>query len=146
MFSIGSRDSSVGIATGYTLEGWGLIPVGVKIFPLATASIPTLGPTQPPIQWAPGALYLLVKRQGRETDHSPQSSAEVRNGGAIPPLPHTSSRHSGQLYLMFSTDTISSLRRNPFPLDPIGTPNGREGDTPETSARDIHSKEQARFP
>jgi hypothetical protein len=30
-------------------------------------------------------------RPGRETDHSPSSSAEVRNGGAIPPLPHTSS-------------------------------------------------------
>jgi hypothetical protein len=25
-----------------------------------------------------------------ETDHSPPSNAEVKNGGAIPPLPHTS--------------------------------------------------------
>jgi hypothetical protein len=33
-----------------------------------------------------------VKRQGREADHSPLSRAEVKNGGAIPPLPHTSSR------------------------------------------------------
>jgi hypothetical protein len=32
--------------------------------------------------------YVLgVKRQGRETDHSPPSSAEVKKGGAIPPLP-----------------------------------------------------------
>jgi len=27
------------------------------------------GPTQPPIQWAPEALSLGVKRQGREADH-----------------------------------------------------------------------------
>jgi hypothetical protein len=35
------------------------------------------GPTQPPIQWVPRALSLEVKRQGREADHSPTSSAEV---------------------------------------------------------------------
>jgi hypothetical protein len=38
-----------------------------------------LGPTQPPIQWVPGALSLGVKRPGREVDHSPPSSAEVKN-------------------------------------------------------------------
>jgi hypothetical protein len=32
-----------------------------------------------PIQWVPG-----VKRQGREVNHSPPSSAQVKNGGAIP--------------------------------------------------------------
>jgi len=31
-----------------------------------------------PIQWAPGALPLGVKRPERETDHSPPSSAEVK--------------------------------------------------------------------
>jgi hypothetical protein len=36
------------------------------------------GPTQPPIQWVPGALSLGVKRPGRETDHSPSSSAELK--------------------------------------------------------------------
>jgi hypothetical protein len=36
-------------------------------------------PTQPPIQWVPGALSLGVKRQGRESDHSPPSSADVKN-------------------------------------------------------------------
>jgi hypothetical protein len=34
--------------------------------------------TQPPIQWVPGALSLGVKRQGRESDHSPPTSAEVK--------------------------------------------------------------------
>jgi len=45
---------------------------GKRIFLLATASRPTLGPTQSPTQWLPG-----VKRSGREADHSPPSSAEV---------------------------------------------------------------------
>jgi hypothetical protein len=37
-----------------------------------------LGPTQPPIQGVPRALSLGVKRSGREADHSPPSSAEVK--------------------------------------------------------------------
>jgi hypothetical protein len=40
-----------------------------------------MGPTQPPIQCIPA-----IKRPDREADNSPPSSAEVRNGGAIPPL------------------------------------------------------------
>jgi len=34
--------------------------------------------SQPPIQWVPGALSLGVERQGREADHSPPSSAEIK--------------------------------------------------------------------
>jgi hypothetical protein len=37
-----------------------------------------LEPTQPPIQWVPGALSLGVKWPEREVDHSPPSSAEVK--------------------------------------------------------------------
>jgi hypothetical protein len=44
-----------------------------------TASRTALEPTQPPMQWVPGALSLGVKRQGREADHSPPSSAEVKD-------------------------------------------------------------------
>jgi hypothetical protein len=33
-----------------------------------------------------------VKRSGHEADHSHQCSSEVKNGGPIPSLPHTSSR------------------------------------------------------
>jgi len=49
-----------------------------SIFLFITASRPTLGPAQPPIQWVPGALSLGVKRPGREADYSPLSSAEVK--------------------------------------------------------------------
>jgi hypothetical protein len=49
------------------------------IFLFTTASRPALEPTQPPIQWVPGAFSLGLKRPGREDDHSPPSSAEVKN-------------------------------------------------------------------
>jgi hypothetical protein len=57
-------------------------------FRFSITSTPALGPTQPPIQWVPGV------KSGRETGLSPPSSAEVKNGGAIPPLYYMSSRHS----------------------------------------------------
>jgi hypothetical protein len=76
---IRSRDSSVGIATGYGLddrEFWIRVPVGSRIF--STSSRPALGPTQPPIQWVPGAFSLGVKRRGRKADHSPPASVEIK--------------------------------------------------------------------
>jgi hypothetical protein len=72
-----SRDSSVGIALGYGL-GWFRFPAGLGIFLFTTASRTALGPIQPPIQWVPGTLSLGVKRLGREADHSPPYSAEVK--------------------------------------------------------------------
>jgi hypothetical protein len=57
----------------------------------STASRPTLRPTQPPLQWVPEVLSLGEKRSIREDDHSFPSTAEVKTGGAIPPLPHMSS-------------------------------------------------------
>jgi len=36
-----------------------------------------LGPTQPPIEWVPGAVSLGVKWLGHEVDLLPPSSAEV---------------------------------------------------------------------
>jgi hypothetical protein len=58
------------------------IPGRNKIFLFFIASRQALGPTQPPVQWAPG-----VKRVGSEADHSPPSSAEEKNGGSILPSP-----------------------------------------------------------
>jgi hypothetical protein len=46
------RDSSVGIATGYGLDGSGIESRRGRDFP--HQSKPTLGPTQPPIEWVPG--------------------------------------------------------------------------------------------
>jgi hypothetical protein len=69
------------IATGYGLEGWGSIP------DTDTASRPDLGLTQPSTQWVAGG----VKPPGCEADYSLSSSAEVKNGGAIPSFLHTSS-------------------------------------------------------
>jgi hypothetical protein len=44
--------------------------------------------------WVPEPFSLGVKRPGREANHSPPSSAEVMNGGAIPLPPHMSSWHN----------------------------------------------------
>jgi hypothetical protein len=62
------------IATGHGLDVRGSISGSGKTF----SSIPQ----------RPGRG---VKRPGREAGHSPPSSAEVKNGGAIPPFPHMSS-------------------------------------------------------
>jgi hypothetical protein len=53
---------------------------GTGIFFLfATASRQSLRPTQPPVRWITAALSTEVKRPGREADHSPPFSAEVKN-------------------------------------------------------------------
>jgi hypothetical protein len=43
--------------------------------------------------WVPRVLSLGVKRLRRDADDSPSFSYEVKNVGAMPPLPHTSSWH-----------------------------------------------------
>jgi hypothetical protein len=61
---------------------------GLGIFLFTTASRTVQGPTQPPIQWVPRELSLGVKRPGREDDHSPPSSAEVKEWSytSTPPI------------------------------------------------------------
>jgi len=67
-------------ALGYGLDDrWFESRQGLGIFLFTTVSRPPLGSTQLTIQWVPGALSLGVKRPGREADHSPPSSAEVKN-------------------------------------------------------------------
>jgi hypothetical protein len=51
---------------------------GMGVFLFDTASRPALGSTQPPTQWVLGPLSLGVKWPGREANHSPPSSAEVK--------------------------------------------------------------------
>jgi hypothetical protein len=60
---------------------------GLGIFLFTTVSRTALEPTQPPIPWVPGALSLGVKRPGREADHSPPSSAEVKNAWSCTSTP-----------------------------------------------------------
>jgi hypothetical protein len=76
-----SRDSVVGIATGFGLDGrWGRSssPGRVKNFVFSTSPRPDLESTQPPIQWILGAASLAVKRLELEAEHSPPTSAEVK--------------------------------------------------------------------
>jgi hypothetical protein len=64
---------------GWTAEGSELSPGKGKVFLLSTSPRPTLGSTQPPIQWVTGTLSQGVKQPGREADHSPLTSAKVKN-------------------------------------------------------------------
>jgi hypothetical protein len=102
-----------GIPLGYGLDDRGFESrQGLGIVLFSTASRPALGPTQPPIQWVPGALSMGVKRQAREADHSPPSNAGVkRMREAIPPL--------SQYAFMASRSVKSTGRTLPlyFPLN-----------------------------
>jgi hypothetical protein len=64
---------------GWMTEGVGALSRGrVKKFSFSMLSRLALGSTQPPIQRVPGTLFPGVKRQGREADSSPPTSAEVK--------------------------------------------------------------------
>jgi hypothetical protein len=82
MRDISSRDGC-GVAPGLrTKWSWVQTPAGAGNFSLhhrVHTGSPVLGPTQPSIQWVPATLSLELKRPGREADHSPPSSAEVKN-------------------------------------------------------------------
>jgi hypothetical protein len=90
----------VGIATNYGLDeprSRSSSPGGVKNVHFSKSFRLALRSTQPPIQCAPGALSPGVKRPGREVDHSPPTSAEVKKSGSIHPLPYTPSWSSAYL-------------------------------------------------
>jgi hypothetical protein len=56
------------------------------IFLFDTVSRPALVPTQPPIQWVPGALSLVVKRQRREAYQSPPRSKNAWSYTSTPSI------------------------------------------------------------
>jgi hypothetical protein len=62
-------------------------PRGLGIFLFTAVSRTALGPTQPPIQWVPGVLTLGVKQPRCEAEHSPPSSAEVKNAWSYTSTP-----------------------------------------------------------
>jgi hypothetical protein len=93
------------IALGYGLEDRGFKSrQRLGIFLFTTVSRTVLGPTQPPMQWVQGVLSPGVKRPGREADHSPPSSAEVKNAWSYTSTPQyafiawCSVEAQGQLY------------------------------------------------
>ena len=65
-----SRDSAVGIATGYGLDGPGIESRCGRDFPHPFR--PALGPTQPSIQW------VLGKATGRGVDHPPHLAPRLK--------------------------------------------------------------------
>jgi hypothetical protein len=69
------RDSSVGIATRYGLDGLGIESRWGRDFP--NPSRLALGLTQPPIRMGTRS-FPEVKRSGRGVDHPPSTSAEVK--------------------------------------------------------------------
>ena len=74
--------SSVGIATGYGLDGPGSNPGGDELF---FPSRPALGPTQPLAKWVPG-LFRGKERPGCDADPSPLLVPWSRKSTAIPLL------------------------------------------------------------
>jgi hypothetical protein len=73
-------------------------PVGGKrFFSIRIQTGSQAQPTSYPM--GTGGSFPGIKRPGGDTDHSPPSSAEVKNSGTIPPLPHTSSHGLYILYL-----------------------------------------------
>jgi hypothetical protein len=73
-FSAG-RDSSVGTATRYGLEGPGIESLWGEIFSAPVQTGPGAHPTSNTMG---SGSFPGVKRPGRGADHSPQSSAEVK--------------------------------------------------------------------
>jgi hypothetical protein len=69
-----SLDGSVGIAA----SSWDGRSGSRNRFPAGAGNFSLHHRAQPPIQWVSGALYLRVKRSGREADHSSPFSAEVK--------------------------------------------------------------------
>jgi uncharacterized membrane protein len=68
--TIGGGSATYPVTIGHGLDDRGSIPV-------TAVSRPVLGSSQPPMQWVPG----------RESDHSPPSSAEVKECMELFPLP-----------------------------------------------------------
>lgn len=67
----------------YELEGGdSILDRSKKFVSCSTASRPDLEPCQAPTKW--------VRRLDPQADHSPPSSTEVLNGGALPVLPNSS--------------------------------------------------------
>jgi hypothetical protein len=108
----GSRDIVVGIATGFGLDHREVgvrVPVGLRIF---------ISPSPPDRLWGHPTSYTMgtwssfpgVKRPGREADHSPPTSAEVKKMWTLQPLTHKPSWASA--YLVKHRDNFTFTLRS----------------------------------
>jgi hypothetical protein len=79
------------LATGWSTKMSEFESRGRKYFHVSMSSRPALGPTQPPMQWVPGALSPGVKRPRREADHSPPTSTNAKKTWVYTSTPHMSS-------------------------------------------------------
>jgi hypothetical protein len=80
------------MATSYGMDGRGSIPDKGKKFYVLHSVQSGSGAHPFSIEMCTrGALSPGIKRTGRDADHSPPSGAELKNGGAVPFLFHTSS-------------------------------------------------------
>jgi hypothetical protein len=78
-YSLGSRGSVLVIVTKLRAGRSGVrMSVRAEIFLFSKTSRPAFGPTQPPIQWVPGA-FSGVKRPGFEGNYFAPCIAEVKN-------------------------------------------------------------------
>jgi hypothetical protein len=85
-----SRDSSVGIALGYGLKNRSSrvqFPVGAGNFTLHQRVQKSSGAHPASYSMGTGVPSLGAKRPGREADHSPPSSAEVKNAWKYTSIP-----------------------------------------------------------
>jgi hypothetical protein len=64
------------LSVGHGLDNRGTV---VRFPPFSKASKQPLGPTEPPIQWLPGALPPELKQPTNEADRSLPSTVEVKN-------------------------------------------------------------------
>jgi hypothetical protein len=103
------RDSSVGIALGYGLDDRGSrvrFPTRAGNFSLHHCVQNGSGAHPVSYPMGTGGSFLGVKRPGREADHSPSSSAEVKNAWSYTSTPLgclrgvVLSEAQGQLYLL----------------------------------------------
>jgi hypothetical protein len=85
-----SQGGSVGTGTGYGLDGRGLIPGREKRFFLLHSVQNGSGAQSASYPMDTGCSFPGGEPTGREADHSPPSSADVKNGGVITSLPHMS--------------------------------------------------------
>jgi hypothetical protein len=100
-------------------------PGNPGIFLFTTASSPTLGPNQLPIQWVPGALSLGVKWPDRELTAHIHEMPRSRIRGAVPPLDYYASNVCAELKKStrttlpspFLSHLLLGLQNDLFPKD-----------------------------